>query len=109
MPLKRLLLIFVLTGLALHAAAANRFVEAGAPAPDKEWSGEDYRTFAALLRDGKITLPTLADADGRAMLERLWSTDNLRFARRTDLSLQTRLKESTAISQSFYSILLVFA
>jgi hypothetical protein len=57
------------------------------------WSGADYQRAAEVLSSGKIPLPTLADAEGRAFFKRFTSTENLNFAFDTNLPIAVRLDD----------------
>jgi hypothetical protein len=85
--------------------AANKFVAAGAPSPDREWIGQDYQKMADLIGSGKIATPTLADPDGAAVLKRMWNPANFRFYRNRLLPVGERLPGLLAMQSSVQGLL----
>ena len=93
-------LLVVSTLLTASAFAANKYVVAGAPPPDREWLGQDYQAMSDLLGAGKVPTPTLADPDGAAILRRMWNTDNLKSYRNRLLPVGERLPGLLAMQGS---------
>jgi hypothetical protein len=94
--------------LASSGLAANKFVEAGAPAPDRAWLGSDYQKMAELLSTGKLATPTLADPDGAAILRRMWSPENFKFYRNRLLPIGERLPSMQGVQSSVQALLEVY-
>lgn len=88
---------------------ANRFIEAGVPAPDREWYGREYERVADLILRKKISLPTLSDHDGAAVFQRLISTDNFSLSYNRTISITQRFPDFLTFQQSYNSILKVYA
>lgn len=87
-------LLVMLVGCgAKNSSVREPFVAAGLPATDREWLGSDYMLAAKLFTDGKVPLPRFSDTEGRAILERLTSTENLAFHRNKTLPLGPRLED----------------
>lgn len=101
-----LLLIAVPT---LSVCAANQFVEAGAPAPDREWYGLEYQKMAELLASGMIRFPALDSSDGRKVFERMVSVENFSFARSRTLPIEQRLSNSMQLQESANAIMKLYA
>jgi hypothetical protein len=90
--------------LASHLAVAavaetNPFLEAGTPAATRVWSGPDYERTLAVLIDGKVPLPRLADPQGAALLQRMTSPENLSLQRDKSLLLSVRLVDFCRFSR----------
>ena len=75
------------------AAEKSTLVEAGIPALDREWTGNDYMQAAKLLSEGKVPLPKLSDEEGRLFIERLTNTGNFSLYRDRTLPLEKRLPD----------------
>jgi len=75
------------------SAKANRFIEAGIPASDREWFGVDYARAAEIFASGAVELPRLSDDLGRPLLLRMTSLDNLRWQHDASLPLATRMAD----------------
>lgn len=106
---RRLLgLLGIVLALAGSAYAQNRYVEAGAPAPDRTWTGADYETFSKLLASGAVKLPTLDEPDGREIFARLVNTENLEMYRSTEIPAIIRLQGLGQAMGAFKDILLAY-
>lgn len=89
--------------------AANRFVEAGAPAPDREWVARDYVDFAALIKaTDHDKLPLLADREGREIIERATNPENLGLIRNKELPSLLRLQSAIEFSQGLNAVLMTY-
>jgi len=90
-------LLVCLTTAAFFAATyrtqSQTLVEAGMPALSRAWSGKDYERAAEVISSGKVPLPILTDAEGRAFLKRITSTENFSFALDTNLPIAVRLDD----------------
>jgi len=88
--------------LPLGAGASDmaQWLKAGVPAADRQWTGSDYAAVAEVLSAGKLPLPSLRDDGGRAVLERLTSTENLSFHRNPSLPLQARMEDIINVLES---------
>ncbi|MFT3866954.1 MAG: hypothetical protein QM715_00520 [Nibricoccus sp.] len=84
---------------------ANRYVDAGFPASDREWVGKDYEAVSMLLKSGKIDLPTLNDADGKAIFARLVNTENFSFAMNKSLPIASRMESLLSMMNGFRNVL----
>lgn len=106
--MKRMLFISAAFALALPSCAANRFVISGFPAPDRAWTGADYAAVGNVLRSGGMHLPTLDDADGAEMFERIVDPDNFALIRNTSLPIATRFNDYLALMTGFQHILVSY-
>lgn len=102
------LILFLLSIVGLQPLSANTYIDAGAPAPDREWRGTDYESFIGLLAGGKVPLPKLSDPEGAAVLKRICSTDNLSLARNENLPLQARTGECMTILQNLSQLIKLY-
>ena len=101
-------LLGIMWALAISAHAQNRYVEAGAPAPDRIWSGADYEAFARLLTSGAVKLPTLDDPDGREIFTRLVNPANLELYRSQEVPALTRLRGLGQATMACKDILMAY-
>ena len=106
---RRLIFLLLIATPTLFLSAANQFVEAGAPAPDREWYGSEYQKMAELLASGKIGFPALGSDDGRRMFERMVSVENFSFARNRTLPVGQRLSDSMQLQEEANSIMKLYA
>ncbi|HEY1110648.1 MAG TPA: hypothetical protein VGE76_18500 [Opitutaceae bacterium] len=102
-------LLGIVLALVVSAQAQNSYVEAGAPAPDRAWSGTDYQAFAKLLTSGAVKLPTLDDPDGREIFTRLTNPENLEIYRSQHLSALLRLQGLSQAMLGCKDIVLAYA
>ncbi|HEX2833151.1 MAG TPA: hypothetical protein VHW00_09055 [Thermoanaerobaculia bacterium] len=80
------------------------YVEAGAPAADREWSSHDYAKFVEVLQ-GTVEkdahqLPRFDSEKSGALMRRLVSETNFRVFQDTNLPMSTRLPEAAAFAQN---------
>jgi hypothetical protein len=102
--------ILLVAHLAVAAVAeTNPFLEAGIPAASRTWSGPDYERALAVLIDGKVPLPRLADPQGAALLRRMTSTENLSLQRDKSLLLSVRLVDFLQVQQGAGRLLSLYA
>lgn len=106
-PLRAFLLLLA---IGAHLFAANRYVELGVPAPDREWVGRDYLDFAAAIKSTEMTtLPTLGDAAGREVLERATNPQNFSFFRNKLIPIPQRLQSGLDLFQGLNALLMAYA
>ena len=106
---RRFILLLLIASPTLCFCATNQFVEAGAPAPDREWYGLEYQKMAELLAAGKIGFPSLGGGDGRKVFERMVSVENFSFARNLTIPIGQRLSNSMQLQESANAILKLYA
>ncbi|HUR58094.1 MAG TPA: hypothetical protein VM029_10325 [Opitutaceae bacterium] len=94
--------------LTASALAANKYVAAGAPPPDRAWAGPDYQAMSELIRSGKMATPTLADPDAAAILKRMWNTDNFKSYRNHLLPVTERLPGLLAMQSSVQALVSIY-
>jgi len=87
------------------AAETNVFVEAGIPAPDREWRGADYRLAAATFAATTLPLPRSSEKDGKAVLDRLTSLENFSFHRNKTLPVDARMVDYSSLLEGTGAIL----
>jgi len=87
------------------AAETNVFVEAGIPAPDREWRGADYRIAAATFAATKLPLPRFSDKHGKAVLDRVTSVENFSFYRNKTLPVDPRMADYANLLEGAGAIL----
>lgn len=84
------------------------FVEAGAPAPDRPWTADDYQKFAKIIgttRDlGARGLPRFDSAASGPLLTRLVSTENFRSLHNKQLPANERMLQSAYLVYAMTSI-----
>jgi hypothetical protein len=85
--------------------APNRFVVAGAPAPDRQWIGSDYVAFAASIAKNRYLLPTLSDAEGKEIFLRVINRENFEFYQNSALPANVRLQSAAEFQQGLNGIL----
>ena len=85
-------------------AETSLYLEAGIPAPSREWTGGDYERTLQVLSVGKVALPRFSDRHGEAILTRLTSTENFSFHRNRTLPLQARLEDFSKLYQNASSL-----
>jgi hypothetical protein len=90
------------------AADTNKFVEAGIPAPDREWVGIDYARAAQVLASGTIELPRVSDELGRTLLLRMTSLDNLSLAHDASIPLASRMDDLEKAMVGANSIMMLY-
>lgn len=84
-------LLAAATATPVHAGGpVNRYVEAGVPATTRTWDAADYARTLGILKKS-AGLPFYKDPDGRALLDRITSRDNLAPLRDTRQPLAGRL------------------
>lgn len=109
---KLTLFVPVILALALVVPAARaqsgRYLEAGVPAPSREWNGADYERAVQILGDGKVPLPRFADPQGAALLRRFTSTENFGLHHDKSLSLQARMEDYLKMYQATASLLKLY-
>ena len=96
--MRTILILFVVfhTGIASSqtvAAGKSTLADAGIPALDRAWTGNDYMQAAKLLSEGKVPLPRLSDEEGRVFLERLTNTGNFSFYRDRTQPMDKRMPD----------------
>src|ERR1051325_4646770 len=99
----RLLAMFaILLGSSAFADDTNIFRKAGIPSPDREWMGFDYTLAGKALASERVPLPRLSDPEGKKLLDRITSTNNLAFSRNKSLPVQIRItdRKSTRLNSS---------
>jgi hypothetical protein len=111
--MRRSLFAILLLLLAVHAPAAaraqsNRYLEAGIPAADRDWGGEDYERAARIFSEGKIALPRLADPQGAQLLRRMTSTANFSLHHNKSVPLQGRLQDYLKLYQGTNTLLRLY-
>jgi len=108
---KRYLLYFSLGLVAallpspLAQADDNPLVDAGIPALDREWNGTDYAAAVAILKSGKVPLPSLSDKQGAALLQKLVSTQNLGFDQDKNVDINSRMPDFLKLLEGVSSLL----
>lgn len=111
---KRRLLFYVLILLAacltrgVAKAEGNALVDAGIPALDREWTGTDYATAVAVLKSGKVPLPTLADKQGSAFFQKLTSTQNFALEQDQALPINNRLADYLKLMEGMGTALALY-
>src|SRR4051794_39107391 len=91
------------------AAPARVHAQAGLPATDREWFGDDYLRAAEMITTGKTSLPRLSDKKGVPLLERLTSTDHFAFYRNKSLPPASRMEDLMKSQQSVNAIMKQYA
>jgi hypothetical protein len=81
------------------AASVSDYVKAGAPSPDRVWTGTDYQKFAALLKSGKIELPMLSD-ESKPIFLALVNREGLSFYSNKDVAIGVRMQGFMAVYAS---------
>jgi len=74
--------------------AAVDYVDAGVPAPDRSWGGEDYLAAYQAIATNQLPLPSVADEQGKAVIERISNADNLAFIENDSLPMQARAQSA---------------
>ncbi len=87
----------------------NRYVELGAPSPSAPWTHRDYRRFVRALSAGEAPLPTFADADGEAILERLLDAENFAPVISSDTPLTDQLGEVAGVLKSTNELIQLYS
>lgn len=105
----RVIVLLIVALADLRAFAANRFVELGAPAPDREWSGRDYVDFADVLQSGRFKgLPKVTEPEGREILERVVNVENFGMIRNELLPLVQRMQYCGELSKGLNDVVLAY-
>jgi hypothetical protein len=91
------------------SGATNPYLEAGIPAADREWSGDDYQRAAEVLGSGKVPLPRLSDECGKRLLERITSVENFGLDRNKKISLKVRMADYLEIQQGTLAIFSLYS
>jgi hypothetical protein len=89
----------------LAIAESNIYLEAGVPATNREWTGPDYARTSEVLASGKVELPTYDDEAGKAVLDRLTSTENLALAKEPTIAAEMRVNDSIMMLSSTNALL----
>ena len=89
-----------------------KLVEAGMPAPDREWASDDYRRVTAVLReivrDNPRKLPRFDSTNSGAVMQRLVNPENFAMLRDRKFPLGVRLAEMVALSQTSGELAMVY-
>jgi len=75
-------------------AESNVYLEAGVPATNREWTGPDYARTSEVLASGNVVLPTYDNEAGKAVLDRLTSTENFALAKEHTIAVEARINDS---------------
>lgn len=86
----------------------NDYVDAGLPAPSREWQGADYLRTVQVLSIGQIDLPRYSEDAGAKLMERFVSLDNLSFYRNRSVPLQNRLGDFINILQGSNNLMKMY-
>lgn len=79
---------------------ANPYLEQGIASTDREWRGNDYRKLVQAIRNKKVPLPHLEDAEGARVLKQVCSVENLSFYRNKRLPIETRITDFMLLMSS---------
>jgi hypothetical protein len=77
------------------------------PSSDRNWSSADYKDLDATVGAGTM-LPTLDDASGRAVFERMVNIHNFDIVRNKSLPVASRLSEAIAMGNYAQKFLLAY-
>lgn len=117
---RRLVLLFVAAAVAFRLQAecdkgsvkvpadasltVAAYIEAGAPAADREWNSEDYAKLVEILQatveKDAHQLPRFESEKSGALMRRLVSESNFRVFQDLNLPMSTRLPEAAAFAQN---------
>ena len=97
--------VTLLGSAAFGSDDTNIFRKAGIPSPDREWMGFDYTLAGKALASERVPLPRLSDPEGKKLLDRITSTNNLAFSRNKSLPVQIRITDSDSMMTAVRSIL----
>jgi hypothetical protein len=78
--------------------------DGGMPAATRPWRAAEYARAAELLRAGHVPLPRLSDPSGRAIVERMTSTENLAYYREAAVPLRSRLPDLLDLIESMSAV-----
>jgi hypothetical protein len=89
------------------------YIEAGAPASDREWTSADYEKLAAALtkiaEKNARQLPRFDSPKSGALMQRIVSPANFGSIRDRQLTLAVRLTEAGAITQRIGAVVMLYA
>lgn len=121
-PLRRSVLIFLFLAVCHRASAASptvaadhslspaAYVEQGAPAHDRMWTGEDYtqalRVFKQLAAADPTKLPRYGSPTSGAFFERIVSADNLTPLANGDVDARQRLAPAVSVLQAIQGLVM---
>lgn len=90
----------------------NEYLQAGMPAPDRAWSGEDMKRAAELLtameQEKSGRLPRYESPNSGALLRRLAAEDNLGMYRNLSIPLEQRMPDALTYINSANRILKLY-
>lgn len=88
------------------------YVQAGIPAPDRQWSGKDYQVAAAILRQISTPnfsrLPRVDSPASGQLFSRSVAPGNLDILRSSTLPLDARLSSFQELHKGFMPIMLLY-
>jgi len=88
--------------------AANKYLEAGIPASDRQWNGVDYLEAADKFSKGIVDLPTMADKEGTALFKRIVSVSNLELCKGKTTSPEIKIKTYMGILAGAQKIFIMY-
>jgi hypothetical protein len=87
----------------------EEYIQAGLPAPDRDWSGDDMvnaeRVLRALSQKSDSQLPRYQSKRSGSVFARMTSPENLGLLMNKDLPLAVRMAQATNYSQSYNGFL----
>ena len=89
----------------LAIAESNIYLEAGVPATNRESTGPEYARTSEVLGSGKVELPTYDDEAGKAVLDRLTSTENLALVKEPTIAAEVRVNNFIMMLSSTNALL----
>jgi hypothetical protein len=87
---------------------ATRFTDAGIRGPERVWRSWDYERAGEVLSAGKVGLPLLSEAAGRALFERIVSVENFTIHRDGALPIEARIQDYLTISRQVNVLLRLY-
>ncbi|MCL2012065.1 MAG: hypothetical protein FWG75_04675 [Cystobacterineae bacterium] len=84
------------------------YVEAGIPAPSRQWTGADFAQTFQILSSGSIALPRYSDRHGATLLRRMTAIENFSFYKSQSLPIQLRMQDYSVLMQSVSSLMKLY-
>lgn len=109
----RLLFRTILLGasavLLAQAPVTDRFLEAGMPAPSREWYAADYVEAVTVLKAGRTGLAVYGDPAGARVFKRLTARANLATYLDSRVAIGARVSQFQVLMQTLPQILSLYA
>lgn len=90
----------------------SKFIEAGVPATDREWTADDYQRLAGVLgnvaKDSPRKLPRFESKNSDAIMRRLVNAENFHVLHDRNLTLNMRLSQGMMLLQASSALATVY-